>query len=79
MVGRTFESVLGPPGHMCSAGPLDPLWALKTTFLIVAQKHSSAYYICRSQFPDRKGAKFFKIRQKMTELWCVKRWAEGYF
>ena len=25
MVGRTFESVLGPPGHMGSTGPSDPL------------------------------------------------------
>ena len=68
MVGRTFESVLGPPGHMGSTGPLGHYGPSKVNFLIVSQNHYSGYYICRSQFPDRKGTQFFKIQQKMTEL-----------
>ena len=79
MVGRTFESVLGPPGHMGSMGPSGHYGPSKVNFLIVVQNHYSGYYICRSQFPDRKGTQFFKIQQKMTELWPVKNGLWGQY
>ena len=74
MISRAFKAILKVIGHLyCNFG-LDRLFAPKNRFFHYYSKWRVWYTNSRCCFFDHNGTKFFKIKQKLTEIRHFKKY-----